>query len=115
MQYTLFFYASKPPDSKHLFFYAASLKLAWKEHIWHYLSPKFTLVSPWSQIYYNHYPLQHLSTILLPDAYTFMDPTEGLKDEQSSVLNEVIQAGDKEEVVNEYLNKKKYNKASELP
>lgn len=39
----------------------------------------------------------------IPDADTLMDPTEGLKDEQSSILYEVIEAGHQEEIINEYL------------
>lgn len=43
---------------------------------------------------------------LVPDADALMNPTEGLEDEESSVFNEVLEAGDQKEVIHKNLREK---------
>lgn len=42
----------------------------------------------------------------VPDADALVNPTEGLEDEESSVFNEVLEAGHQEEVIHKNLSEK---------
>lgn len=43
----------------------------------------------------------------VPDADTLMNPTKGLKDEETGILNEILKASDQEEVIHENLKEEK--------
>lgn len=45
----------------------------------------------------------------VPDADALMNPTKGLKDEESSVFNKILKACNQKEVIYKNLKKKRYN------
>jgi len=53
--------------------------------------------------FYSFTPNVKVWSAPVPDADALVDPDERLKDEQAGVLNEVIYAGDQEEIIHQHL------------